>query len=165
MEKYCFWEYFDGTVNKNGQEARFMVPATRRFQQLARHGPSGTSPRIASVNPMLRAFCAASPKLQVVLTGDAYIDTEEQWKWLNFVLAQYLSDRGSIPSCRNGTTEMFRLGLFIPAPSKAHQLTVELLRTVGYRHASLRRGRARGRLQGGEILVDRCMETGDSLIV
>lgn len=112
MEKYCFWEYLDGTIGAAGQEARFMVPATRRFGQLTRHSASN-SPRIIAMNPILRAFCAATPELKVLLSGDAFIDTEEQWKWLNSVLAQYLGDRALIPSCRDGSLEVFVLGVSI----------------------------------------------------
>ena len=111
MEKYCFWEYLEGTIGPTGQEARFMVPATRRFEQLVQHSASSTL-RIISVNPVLRAFCAAAQELFVILSGDAVIDTEEQWKWLNSVLAQHLADRALVPSHRDGRTEMFPLGPF-----------------------------------------------------
>lgn len=106
MEKYCFWEYLDGTVGAGGHEVRFRIPATRRFSKLVGTMP----PRILALNPILQAYCAGTAELAPALTGVTFISTEEQWKWLNATLAAYLYDRGHVPSKRQGGVDAFPLG-------------------------------------------------------
>lgn len=107
MEKYCYWEYLDGTVGAGGFEVRFRVPATRRFSKLVGEQP----PRIVDINQVLQAYCDATPELAPILTGTIYIETEQEWKWLNSVLAQHLYSSRLIPAGRStGAVDMFPLG-------------------------------------------------------
>lgn len=107
MEKYCYWEYLDGTVGAGGFEVHFRVPATRRFSKLVGEQP----PRIVDINQVLQAYCNDTPELAPILTGTIYIETEQEWKWLNSVLAQHLYSSRLIPAGRSaGAVNMFPLG-------------------------------------------------------
>lgn len=110
MEKYCFWEYVDGTLDAGDHEVRFRMPANKRFETIAR----SQLPRILQINPVLQAYCLTSPDLapyMEILAGSACIETREHWKWLNSVFAQYLYRHRFIPARRDdGDVDMFPLG-------------------------------------------------------
>ncbi|KAF7799393.1 hypothetical protein EIP86_010625 [Pleurotus ostreatoroseus] len=107
MEKHCYWEYLDGTTGAGGFEVRFRVPATRRYSKLVGERP----PRIVDINEVLQAYCMATPELAPILSGTIFLETEEEWKWLNSVLAQYLYGARYIPSGSGpGAVDMFPLG-------------------------------------------------------
>ena len=106
MEKYCYWEYLDGTKGPGGLEVHFQVPATRRYDKLVGALP----PQILALDPVLQAYCARTAVLKAALSGGAFVKSEHEWKWLNETLATYLRAKGHVPSERDGVMDMFRLG-------------------------------------------------------
>ncbi len=92
MEKHCCWIYLDGTLNKNGQECGFVLPAKAIWKSKLQ----GRNPRVVQFTDVLKSICLEQQVLLDVgkSKGGVQIADEPTWKELNVWLVNALIDYG-----------------------------------------------------------------------